>query len=701
MNKTWKQFRYFLVFAGVLLLVLLARFACREVKADVYSPTDSIVLTVGCLDTTFLAISTPDSVWFLWWRDVGGQTIVDSAKVTTGLRTGLVRKKIKASDGSNNLGTYIAEAVVYKQTKTGIKTWTWNVKAEFDSITNAITNVNKANFKADVTNLDVAVSTRLAPAFAGRTLKVTSSGEGYTNYDSSGGTIANAQVDDDVDVNVKTMTDGVITAAKIADDAIDYATFASTAPTAWWNEGKTGYSLAGTQEITGLHIRATGNDTAFIAKGAGTGVGGIFQGGATQSGAHGLVAYATAGGSDGFFCQADYAATCAIQLSGLSGYGLGVSSKRDAFALWPNQNGGSGYYAMRLGVNLEESIGGSLSGSVGSVTGEVRINSIDTIAQVLNEVRVVSTDTLTTILGNVNGNVGGSVASVTGEVRVVSTDTIRADLIPADSTSLVNAEAYAKAGRDTINVHAPHGNNWASAGTATVDTASVARAVWDNDVVSQANRTVTASCFGSGARTVIIYVKSDEDSTGISGYQIDVEDSIGGETTYGITTNATGCCTLSLDSHTWTVSLTKTPYSITSPVYPIISSDTTLTYYATPSNIGSPLASDMCRIYCYSSNSDGSLLTGARLYVWIDDEYGVVYNYDSSLVLSRYSVVSVASGSNGLDSVSVYRCSGTYGISSSSGDTVKVWIELIGSDGRRIQKTKKAIPDQSSWRIQW
>lgn len=34
-----------------------------------------------------------------------------------------------------------------------------------------------------------------------------------------------------------------IGASEIADDAIDYATFAATAPTAWWNQGKTGYAL--------------------------------------------------------------------------------------------------------------------------------------------------------------------------------------------------------------------------------------------------------------------------------------------------------------------------------------------------------------------------------------------------------------------------------------------------------------------------
>jgi len=125
-----------------------------DVFADVYAPTDSIVLTVGCLDTTFLNVANADSIWFKRWRDVNGQTIVDSAKVTTFLRTGFARWKIKASDGSNNYGTYIAEATVYKQGKTGIKAWTWMVKAEFDSITNAITDANKANFKVTVVKVN-------------------------------------------------------------------------------------------------------------------------------------------------------------------------------------------------------------------------------------------------------------------------------------------------------------------------------------------------------------------------------------------------------------------------------------------------------------------------------------------------------------------------------------------------------------------
>lgn len=45
------------------------------------------------------------------------------------------------------------------------------------------------------------------------------------------------------DATIAAIVNDIITAAAIADDAIDFATFAGSAPAAWWNEGKTGYSL--------------------------------------------------------------------------------------------------------------------------------------------------------------------------------------------------------------------------------------------------------------------------------------------------------------------------------------------------------------------------------------------------------------------------------------------------------------------------
>ena len=63
-------------------------------------------------------------------------------------------------------------------------------------------------------------------------------------------------------VSVASVTAGAIDAAAIADDAIDYGTFAATAPTAWWNEGKTGYTAA-VSDKTGFALSAAGVDALW------------------------------------------------------------------------------------------------------------------------------------------------------------------------------------------------------------------------------------------------------------------------------------------------------------------------------------------------------------------------------------------------------------------------------------------------------
>jgi len=100
------------------------------VLAQVYAPSDSLTLTIGTTDTTFLNLSDVDSVWFKWFRTVtgGSNVIVDSSKITSSTRTGYYQKKIKVSDGSNNLGQYLAFITAFKNGKTvRVKTNTWQV----------------------------------------------------------------------------------------------------------------------------------------------------------------------------------------------------------------------------------------------------------------------------------------------------------------------------------------------------------------------------------------------------------------------------------------------------------------------------------------------------------------------------------------------------------------------------------------------
>ncbi|HKZ22414.1 MAG TPA: hypothetical protein VJ165_04325 [candidate division Zixibacteria bacterium] len=98
--------------------------------AQVYAPSDSLTLAIGTTDTTFLNLSDVDSVWFKWFRTVtgGSNVIVDSSKITSSTRTGYYQKKIKVSDGSNNLGQYLAFITAFKNGKTvRVKTNTWQV----------------------------------------------------------------------------------------------------------------------------------------------------------------------------------------------------------------------------------------------------------------------------------------------------------------------------------------------------------------------------------------------------------------------------------------------------------------------------------------------------------------------------------------------------------------------------------------------
>lgn len=100
-----------------------------------------------------------------------------------------------------------------------------------------------------------------------------------------------------------------------------------------------------------------------------------------------------------------------------------------------------------------------------------------------------------------------------------------------DSAETVITESAGGAGSDTTAIKAMHDNRGTSifnpasdvvervtfvdstdtilksvGATATVDTESVARSVWDDDIVPRVNRTVTASCAGTGPDTFDIYV---------------------------------------------------------------------------------------------------------------------------------------------------------------------------------------------------
>ena len=138
----------FLVSFFLLLMTLSSR-------ADYFSPSDSVPLTIGTLSVNADSVQDCDSIRIKWWRSNGGWTYVGTKKLSSPVETGFYTTNIKASDASDQPGNYVAKAVAYKfgGSFTDIKTWSWTVVGTFDSLTNALRDINKTNFKADVSRL--------------------------------------------------------------------------------------------------------------------------------------------------------------------------------------------------------------------------------------------------------------------------------------------------------------------------------------------------------------------------------------------------------------------------------------------------------------------------------------------------------------------------------------------------------------------
>ncbi|HEX7402158.1 MAG TPA: hypothetical protein VF369_08260 [candidate division Zixibacteria bacterium] len=140
---------------GLFILPFFVFLLCFPAWANYFSPSDSVPLTIGTLSINADSVQDCDSIRIKWWRSSAGWTYVGTKKLTSSVENGFYATNIKASDVSDQPGNYTAKAVAYKfgGSCTDIKTWSWIVVAMFDSLTNAICDINKANFKADVSDL--------------------------------------------------------------------------------------------------------------------------------------------------------------------------------------------------------------------------------------------------------------------------------------------------------------------------------------------------------------------------------------------------------------------------------------------------------------------------------------------------------------------------------------------------------------------
>jgi len=152
-----------------------------SIKADTYLPSDSIYLLVACYDTTlYSSLANPDSVWFYRYF---ADAVLDSIKVTTTVRTGIAKLKIKASNSSDAQGYYSAFALVYKGGKRGAKTWNWKVGVD------SVTAVGRIQTNQDKNNYSLASGQIIARADS-----VTGVGRITTNLDKTNYQLASGQV---------------------------------------------------------------------------------------------------------------------------------------------------------------------------------------------------------------------------------------------------------------------------------------------------------------------------------------------------------------------------------------------------------------------------------------------------------------------------------------------------------------------------
>lgn len=376
---------------------------------------------------------------------------------------------------------------------------------------------------------------------------------------------------------------------------------------------------------------------------------------------------------------------------------------------------------------------------VGTSNNVLNIASTETIAVVNNVLNIPSTDTVNAILTN-NGLGSDSnftdlqiiaqgiktktdqlafstngILAVVNELDEDSTATaidLNATTVLATATGFLDSattsriikrnvwgiKAISTSGSDSTTIAQRTIYQSYVAAAASVDTASISRAVWgaSSFPVTLANRTVSASCAGTGANTVTLYVKDGSDSTGIGDFNIDITDSAGGGSFVTGTTNTSGVATFYLDNSTWKIVLSATGWAADSvPAYLIVSGTTTNTYYANEISPGTPSSAAKCRIYTYVHDLEDNPVTNYTLNVSIPQQYGTV-KYGTVLVNPPW--VSMPANLSGCAYIDIYRSSE---LTSSTGQTVKMQIKTIDSQGLEIRKVTKEIPDSTSWNIVW
>lgn len=272
----------------------------------------------------------------------------------------------------------------------------------------------------------------------------------------------------------------------------------------------------------------------------------------------------------------------------------------------------------------------------------------------------------------------------------VSTLAIR-DTSHLANTNAILASNYAKAGRDTINAHAPHGNNWASTGGGgSADTTAqrtMMRNNWDSDVDGKLSIEDVAG--GTGSNSVIVRCKSSADSSVIPSANIQILDSTESSTVGLLTSDSQGRGFFALDNGTYCVRMSKPGgWQFTVPETLKVDGNEDTTYYADVFNPGSPPSAEYCLVYGWVDTL-GLPVDGANIVASID-YYPLTY--DTTLLANPYAQFTTTD-STGYWKLNLYINS----LLTPATTKYQIWIYI--PQGNLFHSDTVVVPNQPSWEL--
>ncbi len=247
---------------------------------------------------------------------------------------------------------------------------------------------------------------------------------------------------------------------------------------------------------------------------------------------------------------------------------------------------------------------------------------------------------------------------------------------------------YAQAILDTLN------NGFGSQINQTnLDTAKIARSVWDNDVVVQGDRKVDLSACsgGSGAIPCSLYVFSSSDSSALQGVRVRFMNAGQNATEAMGVTNSEGLTVTSLDAatyKTWAyragIEFSEMPYEVS--VAEPFANDT---IWGSTFDPGDPVAPELCRTYGWIYDLSGNGISGVTVMARIEKS---PIRYIGTII-SPYYKATVS------DSVGYWKLDLLPNSVLDPSDS-EYEFEIYYEPGR-IARKKVTIPDQSGWELDW